>query len=132
MLLSLWADFWKTTDWVQGPPPPVVVPTPNSGGHGRKRRDREYYGADDEYWELYAESLRRHQQTPEVPETAPEPVKALAISRKRLVREFVEAKFPSIDDLRAFDAKIDALTSEIDKFSLKSDGDEEAILALIL
>lgn len=124
MLLALWADFWNPASWVPAPPP-VVVPTPTEGGHGHYRPRR-----DQEWWDEYETMLRRHLPV-EVEHEAPAPVQRAAKERNRLIEQVRTHHPPSVEALRAVDAKIEALTLQIEEFELQS-ADEDALLALLL
>lgn len=124
MLLALWADFWNLADWVPAPPP-VVIPEPTEGGHGHYQPRR-----DHEWWDEYETMLRRFHPA-EVEEDAPVAVKRAAKERNRLIAKARTHHPPSIESLRAVNAKIEALTLQIDEYALQS-ADEDALLALIL
>lgn len=125
MLLALWADFWNLADWVPAPPP-IVVPKPTEGGHGRPYEPRR----DHEWWDEYEGMLRRHHPV-HVEEEAPVAVKRAANQRNTLIAKIQTHHPPSVEALRAVDAKISALTLQIDEYALQS-ADEDALLALLL
>lgn len=134
MLLALWSDFWNTADWVTGPtPPPVTTTRQQLGGPGKKKRERyPYQRADSEYWEEYEKMLRRHAADLEkpVPEEAPEQLVILHKHRATLVE--AAKRLPTVEQLRAVDAKISSISSQIQEFDLQSRDEEDAILALLL
>jgi len=124
MLLALWADFWNLADWVPAPPP-VVIPEPTEGGHGHYEPRR-----DHEWWDEYETMLRRHHPA-EVEEHAPAAVKRAASQRNALIAKARTHRPPSIESLRAVNAKMEALSLQIEEFRLQS-ADEDALLAILL
>ncbi len=124
MLLALWFDFWNLADWVPAPPP-VVVQRPTEGGHGGYEPRRDF-----EWWDEYEAMLRRYHPV-HVTEEAPEKVKRAAKQRNSLIAKVRTHHPPSVEQLRAVDAKIASLTLQIEEFALQS-ADEDALLALLL